>query len=221
MEQGRKTSGYYRDEFGRLARFYDGGLSLAFVFAGGEGAFRRAVVAAAGIGAGQRVLDFNCGTGTQAMLVAEMAGTASVTGIDLSPRMIAMAERKARGRPVEFLVANSEDMPFPDATFDRAMTTLAYHEMNREGRANALREVWRVLRPGGRLVIGDLRAPDTLYTRAAMRLLRLFETDTLTDMWQRGIGRELKESGFDVAGSEVVGRGFFEIVTAQRPGREP
>lgn len=198
-----------------MARFYDSGLRLGFRIVGGELKFRNEVVAAADIQPGDSVLDVNCGTGTQALVTAAATGAGGqVTGIDLSREMIAMARSKMRHEPVEFIVANSEDMPFDDASFDRATITLAYHEMNREGRSNALAEISRVLKPEGRLIIADLRAPDTLFTRVSMRLLLLWETDTLTDMWQRGIGREMEEAGLKVAGSEVVGRRFFEIVAA-------
>lgn len=215
----RKTSGYYRDEFGRLARFYDGGLRLAFRLVGGEAAFRREVMEAAGITAGQRVLDVNCGTGTQALLMAGRVGTdGSVAGIDLSPEMIAVARRKEQPGNVEFAVGNAEMMPFSGDSFDRATMTLAYHEMNRNGRTNALSEIARVLRPGGLLVIADLKAPDSLFSRVAMGFIRLTETDTLSDMWQQTISHELEETGFRVTGRRVLGRRLFEIVSASPAG---
>lgn len=211
------TSGYYRDEFGRLARFYDLGLRLVFPLAGGERVFREQIIAAAEISSGQRVLDVNCGTGTLAMLIAARAGSGNVAGIDLSPQMIAMARAKAVNGEADFSQANAEDLPFADGSFDRATMSLAFHEMNRAGRRNALAEIRRVLVSGGRLVIADLRAPDTLFTRFSMRILRFWETDTLTDMWQQGVGRELERAGFEVLSRQVAGRGFFEIVAARKP----
>lgn len=212
----QKTSGYYRDEFGRMARFYDVGLRFAFRFIGGEAAFRNEIILAAAADPGLRVLDINCGTGTLALLLADKTGS-RVTGIDLSPEMIAMARGKLTGGAVTFIVANAEELPFPAESFDRATMSLAYHEMNREGRKNALAEAWRVLAPGGRLVIADLRAPDTLFTRIVMRILRLWETDTLTDMWRQGVDRELAAAGFTIVDRRITGRRFFELVTAAKP----
>ena len=82
-------------------------------------------------------------------------GAARVTGCDPDPRMIAKARAKAEGRDayVEFLVAQSQALPFPDSSFDivtcNAVLTFV-------GDADiAVREMARVLRPGGRLLIGD------------------------------------------------------------------
>lgn len=211
-------SGYYRDEFGRLARFYDFGLRFMFRFAGGETIFRNEIIAAAGIGYGERVLDVNCGTGTLALLIAaRVSGEGSVAGVDLSHEMIAMARAKSQQGNVEFIEANAERLPFADVSFDCVTISLAYHEMNREGRRNALAEIMRVLRPGGRLAIADLRAPDTFFTRVSMRVLRLWETDTLTDMWERGVGRELEQAGFSVTARRITGRRFLEIHAAVKP----
>ncbi len=216
---GGKLSGYYREEFGKVARFYDFGVRQLFKLVGGEIMFRCGIVEAAAVEAGQRVLDVACGTGTLAQLLAESAGPeGSVTGVDLSEGMLKVARRKAEaaGLPaprLEFVQANAEDLPFADASFDRVTASLAIHELNRQGRTNALAEVYRVLRPGGMVVIADMRAPDTLLTRIGMRVVRLGETDTLTDMWRDSLFREIGLAGFTGRRQRIAGKGFFEIVT--------
>jgi ubiquinone/menaquinone biosynthesis C-methylase UbiE len=213
---GREISGYYRDEFGRLARFYDRGLAAAFRLVGGEGSFRRAIVTAADIHPGQAVLDVNCGTGTLALMMADrVLPGGRVTGTDLAEKMLEVARRKAGGAGPEFVLANAEILPFDDGSFDRVTCSLAVHEMNREGRRNALAEMRRVLVPGGRLVIADLRRPDSWRTRLGMALVRLNETDTLTDMWRRGLDREMEAAGFGIIRRQQAGRGFFEILVAR------
>ncbi len=223
---GRRTSGYYRDELGRLAPFYDRVLGLAFRFVGGEGEFRRAIIAAAGIAPGQQVLDVGCGTGTLALMMArEVAPGGRVTGTDLSREMLAVARAKDPGGSVRFMLANSEDLPFAAGSFDRVTSSLAMHEMNREGRANTLAEMRRVLAGDGLLAVADFRRPRTLPTRLGMAFVRLGETRTLTDMWRSGLRREVEEAGFAVVSHCVAGRGFFEIIAArprgdQLPARE-
>lgn len=219
----RQLSGYYREEFGKVARFYDFGVRQAFKWIGGEVMFRCGIVEAADVHPGQAVLDVACGTGTLAQLLAGCAGPGGqVTGIDLSEPMLGVARHKAAAqglRPpqLEFIQANAEELPFDDDSFDRATASLAIHELNRQGRDNALAEMQRVLKPGGMIVIADMRPPDTLITRLGMRVVRLGETDTLPDLWQAGLYRELGRAGFSQRRRRIVGRGFFEIVTGRKP----
>ncbi len=218
----KSLSGYYREEFGRIARFYDFGVRQSFRWIGGELAFRCGIVAAADVHGGHRVLDVACGTGTLARLLAESAGPGGrVTGVDMSERMLAVARRKAEAKglgppQIEFIQANAENLPFADAGFDRVTASLAIHEMNRQGRMNALAEMQRVLKPGGLAVIGDMRGPDTPLTRLGMRIVKLEETDTLSDMWDDGLYRELGRAGFSSRRRRIAGKGFLEIIVARK-----
>ena len=103
---------------------------------------------------GQRVLDIGCGDGTYSL---EAAGRgALVTGVDLSEDMLAVARQRsaARGVTVNWRQADALALPFPDSSFDLAMAiTLLCVVPDPRG---AVRELSRVLAPGGRLVIGEL-----------------------------------------------------------------
>ena len=102
---------------------------------------------------GRSVLDVGCGDG---LLALELAGRgAHVVGVDASQRMIAAARRRAAGRlDVSFHVARAEDLPFRTAEFDIALavTMLCFVE----DASVALKEMARVVKPGGRLVVGEL-----------------------------------------------------------------
>ena len=219
---GRQLSGYYREEFGKVAHFYDFGVRQLFKWVGGEIMFRCGIVEAAEVQPGQAVLDVACGTGTLAELLAGAAGPEGrVTGVDISGRMLAVARRKAEAhglRPpqLQYVQANAEQLPFAGAGFDRVTASLAIHELNRQGRANALAEMYRVLKPGGMVVIADMRAPDTLVTRAGMRVVRLGETDTLPDLWHNGLFREIGQADFRQRRRRIAGRRFFEIISARK-----
>ncbi len=211
------TSGYYRDEFGRLASFYDFGVKNAFRWIGGEIGFRCGIVEAADVRPGHHVLDVACGTGTLLALLAACAGPdGRAVGIDMSEQMLQMGRQKVKMSQVEFIQANAEDLPFADESFDRATASLAIHEMNRPGRANALAEMHRVLKPGGLAVLADLRRPDTIPTKLGMRVVRMLETDTLTDMWSHGLYREVMEAGFSGVTRHIAGRGFFEVLVGEK-----
>lgn len=214
---GRTTSGYYRDEFGPIARFYDFGIRTSFKWIGGEAAFRHGIIEAAELSEGHRVLDVSCGTGTLAAMMAGLVGPGGrVLGVDLSEEMLKVARRKAAGDNVDFIRANAEDIPFEDDSLDRVTISLAVHEMNREGRLNALSEMHRVLAPGGLAVVADMRPPDTCFARLGMRMVGLVETETLTDMWQSGLFKEMGRAGFADRRRRIAAKGFFEIVVGRK-----
>lgn len=101
---------------------------------------------------GGRVLDVATGTGVVALALAR-AG-ASVTGVDLAPEMIALAQRKARGVPdVDFQVADGMALPFPDGSFDVVVCAASLFFM--PDMYAALSEWRRVLSPGGRVVFSS------------------------------------------------------------------
>jgi demethylmenaquinone methyltransferase/2-methoxy-6-polyprenyl-1,4-benzoquinol methylase len=212
-----KTSGYYRDEFGKFARLYDFGVRNGFRLIGGERLFRCAIVNAAALEKGNRVLDVSCGTGTLLAMMAECIGPeGKAVGIDLAEEMLAVARRKHSAQNTEFIHANAEDLPFEDSSFDRVTVSLAIHEMVREGRANALAEMRRVLKADGLAVIADMRPPDTWFTRIGYRFVGMVETETLTDLWSSGLYGEIGKAGFKHRRRALTGNAFFEIVVARK-----
>jgi SAM-dependent methyltransferase len=105
----------------------------------------------AGVRAGEAVLDVACGTGNVA-LPAARAG-ARVTGLDLTPELLARARALAAadGLDVAFVEGDAEALPFPDASFDVVLSTFGV--MFAPDAVQAGRELVRVLRPGGRMVL--------------------------------------------------------------------
>ncbi len=114
---------------------------------------------AAGSPAGTRVLDVGCGPGHLSIRLADLG--LEVTGLDLDPAMIERAQAHATGadginRP-SFVVGDASALPFPDASFDVAVSTFSVHHWAEP--AAGLAEIGRVLRPGGRALIWDVK-PD-------------------------------------------------------------
>jgi ubiquinone/menaquinone biosynthesis C-methylase UbiE len=104
---------------------------------------------------GQNILDVATGTGWSARNVARTG--AHVTAIDIAPELLAAAEQLSMNLPIAFHLADAERLPFPDAHFDGVISTFGV--MFAVDQAQAARELARVCRPGGRLVLATW-APD-------------------------------------------------------------
>lgn len=100
------------------------------------------------------LLDLGCGTGRFTIPLAERV--TAVSGLDLSPMMLATARKKLadRGLAADLREGDMAALPFPDASFDVVVSMLALMHIPREDRQQVFHEVARVLRPGGRLLIG-------------------------------------------------------------------
>ena len=152
-------SGRYVPALGRegLTGLYDPVLRLTTR----ERAFKERLLAQAGLGAGMHVLDLGSGTGTLAIWAAARVPGARFTGLDGDPQVVARAREKARraGADVRFDEGLAGALPYPDASFDRVLSTLFFHHLPSEGKRSAVREVRRVLRPGGELHVADWGPP--------------------------------------------------------------
>jgi ubiquinone/menaquinone biosynthesis C-methylase UbiE len=115
------------------------------------------LVAAAAPGPGERVLDVACGTGDVARLAAERVGdTGCVVGLDVSPGMLGAARAAAPSAAAEWREGSAADLPFHDGAFDLVLCQQGLQYF--PDRPLALREMHRVLRPGGRLALSVFRS---------------------------------------------------------------
>ena len=176
----------------RRPRLYEAGVTVGLL------GFRRRVfdglVVLSGAAPGERVLDVGCGTGylTKRMARAVTPGGALV-GIDPSEPMVAFATRTAP--PVcSFHVAGAEAIPEPDGSFDLVVSSLAVHHIPAHLRPAAFREMHRVLRPGGRLLIADLRP-------AGSRLSAAFSAHKVADDTVERVTALATDAGFRITGA--------------------
>jgi ubiquinone/menaquinone biosynthesis C-methylase UbiE len=116
------------------------------------------IVALSGARPPDNVLDVGCGGGYLARLLARaVAPGGRVTGIDPAARAVSYASRRAPGN-CSFAVGTAQDLGFPDGSFDVVTSTLAVHHIPTEARAAAFGEMYRLIRPGGSLLVADFRA---------------------------------------------------------------
>jgi demethylmenaquinone methyltransferase/2-methoxy-6-polyprenyl-1,4-benzoquinol methylase len=157
-----------------VAPYYDA--LNAVLSLGMDRLWRQEAAVALALRRGDRVLDVATGTGALAAEIAKAtSGGARITGCDLNERMLAVArERTARtGTSVELVQCDATRLPFSDAAFDAATVAFAIDDM--PDRAACVREIRRVLRPGGRLVLLELSQPDHALLRAGyLAYLRVF-----------------------------------------------
>ncbi|MCX4684284.1 methyltransferase domain-containing protein [Kitasatospora purpeofusca] len=170
---------------------------------------------------GQTVLDLGCGPGTDLASLAEaVTGTGTVIGVDRDPAAVdAARERTADRRTVTVRLGDIHDLPLPDHAADRARTDRVLQHV--ADPAQALREFHRVLRPGGRLVMGEpdwdtlaVDHPDSDLSRAYTR----FVTDKVVR--NARIGRQLPrlaaEAGFAVPAVVPITPVFRDALEADK-----
>jgi len=174
---GEQRAAKVGDLFAAIARRYD--LLNDLQSFGLHRRWKRRVVELAAVRPGQRALDVCCGTGDIALALAQRG--ADVTGLDFSPAMLEMARARSRKsetgdqksevgtpssvlRPPVFLQGDAQQLPFPDHSFDAV--TIGYGLRNLSSCETGLREMLRVARPGGRLVVLDFGKPPNALWRA-------------------------------------------------------
>jgi ubiquinone/menaquinone biosynthesis C-methylase UbiE len=178
---------------------------------GRERAFRDRLVRLARLEPGQSVLDIGCGTGTLAVAAKRRVGPlGSVHGIDASPEMIARARTKARkaGVDVTFTRGVVEGLPFPDEHFDAVLSTLMLHHLPRAAREQCVREIRRVLKPGGRVLAVDFGGA----TRDRKSLIEHFHRHGRVDV--HDIVKLLSKAGLEIVESGAVGVRDLNFVLA-------
>lgn len=171
-----------------------------------ERIFKERLIQQANISPGHVVLDVGCGTGTLATWIKRAVPEAEVTGVDGDPKILALARRKAEraGTEVHFDQALSYALPYPDARFDRVVSSLFFHHLTHDAKMRTIAEIHRVLKPGGELHVADWGAPTNGWRRLLFysvqwldgfettrdsvegRLPQMFTTGGLMDVRQRG-----------------------------------
>lgn len=158
------------------------------------------------VNAGVRVLEIGCGTGTLAVMLAERG--AEVVGIDVSPAMLAQAEKKVAAEGLDDqitlrrMAASEIDRKFDAQSFDVIVSTLVFSELNEMEQRYVLAAARRLLKPGGRLLLADEVVPEGGWSRLAFYAVRLplavltwLLTRTTTTALH-GVNQRLSDAGF-------------------------
>lgn len=143
-------------------------------------------------------------------------GGVTLTGLDLSEGMLAIARDRARrlGREVTLRQGNAEELPFADAVFDTVLCTFGLCAI--PGHAAAVREMVRVLRPGGRLILVDHVASTSRSVRAAQWLVELGSVPLAGEHFRRRPSKLVEALGLPVERRERFKLGLVERLVARK-----
>lgn len=158
---------------------------------------------------GDRVLDVGCGTGTLTMRAKKAAGdTGKVIGVDVAEDMLETARRKAEKSHLDITYerAGIEDLPFPSSSFDIVLSSLMLHHIHGEdAKRRGIAELYRVLKPGGTLMIAEFQPPKSGFM---LWLTHLGLGAAMSEDYRQSIEHMLREAGFTL---QPVMKGFRYI----------
>jgi demethylmenaquinone methyltransferase / 2-methoxy-6-polyprenyl-1,4-benzoquinol methylase len=169
-DAGEQRAAKVNDLFAAIARRYD--LINDLQSFGLHRLWKRRVVKLAAVRPGNRALDLCCGTGDLALALALAQRGAETTGLDFSEKMLEVAEVRRQKmldsqfeiRNLKFLQGDAQQIPFPDNSFD--IVTVGYGLRNLTSWERGLDEMFRVARPGGRIVVLEFGKPANALWRA-------------------------------------------------------
>lgn len=202
-----------RDWSYRYQWLYDGVSRLAAISVGGEQRFRQLALQGLTIHSDTKVLDLCCGSGQTTQFLVKMSQ--NVTGLDASP--LSLLRAKQNVPQAEYVEAFAEEMPFADHEFDLVHTSVALHEMQPEQLREIIREVYRVLKPGGVFTVVDFHNPhNPLFLPSVWLFLWLFETETAWQLLKTDLPGLFMKMGFSIDKQCLYAGGSLQVVQARK-----
>lgn len=204
-----------------LTRFYDPVVRLTTR----ERAFKPELVRRMALAPGECALDVGCGTGTLTIMLADAYSNAHVVGVDADHATLERARGKRRcdGASLRFVQGLAQELPFGDAEFHAAVSSLFFHHLTRPQKRAALRELHRVLVRGGRVHIADWGRATGAIMRGAFILVRLLDGFATTRDSVTGVlPALLQDAGFtgvDDATAYATPLGTLRLYRAHKPLR--
>lgn len=172
---------------------------------------------------GMRILDLGCGPGRIAGLVSGQIGEkGEYLGVDASPGMIRAARRKHEHfGNVRFENGRAQGFEADPGTFDRIVISLLLHEVRPEARDEILKKSFHLLKPEGKLIIGEYGNPTGIVKIGMSFFVRIVEDDSVFNFLTEDREKLLADYGFSDVREQSLFWGFLGITTGWKSKREP
>ncbi|CAF0872766.1 unnamed protein product [Adineta steineri] len=156
-----------------LTSFYDFTIKLTMP----ENEFREKLIDELKPNAGEVILEFGFGTGQNLLLAYERSDRLKLIGVDIDPKVKAIAEYKInkRGFDISLDLYDGKTFPYADNSFDKVFSSLVFHQLDKETKLSCLKEIFRVLKPNGQILIGDWGQAKSKIMRFAFYFVQLLD----------------------------------------------
>jgi ubiquinone/menaquinone biosynthesis C-methylase UbiE len=155
----------------------------------------------------EKILEFGYGTGTNLVLATQKSPQSHFHGLDIDPKVKEIANSKLKGKDIQMdlQLYGGSAFPYEDHTFDKVYSCLVFHQLNEQAKLESLKEIHRVLKPDGRLIVGDWGKAKNRWMRISFYIVQLldgFKTTTpnvkglLPEYIRKAGFTDVKETGF-------------------------
>jgi len=175
-----------------LTKFYDSLLSITFP----ENKIKQALIKQCSLSGSESVLDFGVGTATLSIMIKQQFPSISIIGIDVDSKILEIAKNKVNEK-IKLLQYDGAYIPLPNKGIDKIVSSLVFHHIPTEDKKIVLKELYRLLKPGGELHIADFGKANSFYAKIAFAIFRRMDGEENTRVNSRGLLSEfIKSAGF-------------------------
>jgi len=186
---------------------------------GGENLFRIKTVEFANLATGEQVLDLCCGSGKLIPYISPyVAPNGHITAVDICESAIRIARKKTKNQSITLHLASATHLPFRTSFFDKCFISMGLHHMSKHDRYLTLREVCRVLKTGGSLIVDEYHLPEKTLSRVmAHAFIKAYESIGAHKMIaSASLIKEIEIAGLKIKRRKTICRGFIQLVEAIR-----
>jgi ubiquinone/menaquinone biosynthesis C-methylase UbiE len=139
-----------------------------------EGRVKRKIIALLNLQNHEKLLDFGCGTGTLLEILSATNPEVKAYGYDVDPVILGIARKKNLGNS-QLILGVEERLPFPDHHFEKVTSSWVFHHLDEPQKQQAFSELYRILKPGGLMIIADWGKPANFLMRFLFFLIQLVD----------------------------------------------